>query len=405
MVIQPERHTKLSNYRTEIAPEIGKPMKKTLRKALLGLGMLTALPLQAAWFEVTGQAILLESKTSARTNAIEDAVYRAMYYSGADFSSFAQMKPYFQEDRQDYQFNGTEVRHVQISKAFAKNGNYYVTARVDIYPSAKSCHNIQYKKGLLISDFSLSVPQQAALGGIYQIGKDFTQLLKRQIGKQSQSFVVTGTSEIPLQPGNPDAMMMLAEDYDAQYIISGQITDLTSTLDQNLLSNDKINRQFSVETMVINGKTGEILSQRKYREVAEWPFSRISQVDTQSARFWVSPYGAALQRLSRNIMLDMESSLACRSSLPEVVNAHGNQVQINVGRVHGVKQGDELKLWHTAGFIDQYGISRNRMVETDMTLVVDRVYETSAEGSVQQSDLAASIQPGDLLTKQPARRY
>ncbi|MGB7997408.1 MAG: FlgT C-terminal domain-containing protein, partial [Photobacterium halotolerans] len=159
------------------------------------------------------------------------------------------------------------------------------------------------------------------------------------------------------------------------------------------------------ETMVINGKTGEILSQRKYREVAEWPFSRISQVDTQSARFWVSPYGAALQRLSRNIMLDMESSLACRASLPEVINAHGNQVQINVGRVHGVKQGDELKLWHTAGFIDQYGISRNRMVETKMTLVVDRVYETSAEGSVQQSDLAASIQPGDLLTKQPDRRY
>lgn len=380
-------------------------MKNTLRKALLGLGILTAMPLQAAWFEVTGQAILLESKSSARTNAIEDAVYRAMHYAGADFSSFSNLKPYLQEDRQEYQFNGTEVRHVQISKSFVKDGNYYVTARVDIYPSAKSCHNVQYKKGMLLSDFSLAIPQQAALGGIYQVGKDFTQLLKRQIGKQSQSFVVTGTSAVPVQPDNPGAMMMLAEDYDAQYIVSGQITDLTSTLDQSLLSSDKINRQFSAEVQVLDGKTGEVLVQRKYREVAEWPFSRVSQVDTQSARFWVSAYGAALQRISRNIMLDLESSLACRASLPEVVNAHGNQVQVNVGRAHGVKQGDLLRLWHTAGFIDQYGISRNRMVETKITLVVDRVYENSAELSVQQNELAASIQPGDLLTKQPQRRY
>ncbi|QUJ66727.1 flagella assembly protein FlgT [Photobacterium sp. GJ3] len=380
-------------------------MKKTLRNALLGLGILTAIPSQAAWFEVTGQAIMLESKSSARTNAIEDAVYRAMHFAGADFSSFSSMKPYFQEDRKDYQFNGSEVRHVQISKSYTKDGNYYVTARVDIYPTAKSCHNVQYKKGMLISDFSIAVPQQAALGGIYQVGKDFTQLLKRQIGKQSQSFVITGTSAVPVQPENPSAMMMLAEDFDAQYILSGQITDLTSTLDQNRFSSDTINRQFSVELQVLDGKTGEMMLQRKYREVAEWPFSRISQVDTQSARFWVSTYGAALQRVSRNMMLDLESSLACRASLPEVINAHGNLVQMNVGRTHGVRQGDELKLWHTAGFIDQYGISRNRMVETEISLVVNRVYETSAELSVQQSELAASIQPGDLLTKQPPRRY
>nr|WP_305461596.1 FlgT C-terminal domain-containing protein [Photobacterium leiognathi] len=46
---------------------------------------------------------------------------------------------------------------------------------------------------------------------------------------------------------------------------------------------------------------------------------------------------------------------------------------MNVGRVHGVRQGDRLKLWHSAGFIDQKGIPRNRMVETDISLTVDRV--------------------------------
>ncbi|WP_369525824.1 FlgT C-terminal domain-containing protein [Photobacterium leiognathi] len=73
------------------------------------------------------------------------------------------------------------------------------------------------------------------------------------------------------------------------------------------------------------------------------------------------------------MMLDIESALSCRASLPEVINIHNNIAQMNVGRVHGVRQGDRLKLWHSAGFIDQKGIPRNRMVETDISLTVDRV--------------------------------
>jgi flagellar H-ring protein FlgT len=46
------------------------------------------------------------------------------------------------------------------------------------------------------------------------------------------------------------------------------------------------------------------------------------------------------------------------------------------------------------------GIARNRMVQTDITLTVERIYEKSTELSVDQANLANSIQPGDLLTKQ-----
>lgn len=153
----------------------------------------------------------------------------------------------------------------------------------------------------------------------------------------------------------------------------------------------------------MDGKTGEIIYQNSYREIGLWPFSRSSHVDTKSARFWVSPYGQSIQRISQNMMLDIESALSCRASLPEVINIHNNVAQMNVGRVHGVKQGDKLKLWHSAGFIDQKGIPRNRMVDTKISLTVDRVYEKSAELIVNQPELAASIQPGDLLTKQTRR--
>ncbi|MDP2570081.1 FlgT C-terminal domain-containing protein [Photobacterium damselae subsp. piscicida] len=32
---------------------------------------------------------------------------------------------------------------------------------------------------------------------------------------------------------------------------------------------------------------------------------------------------------------------------------------MNVGRIHGVKEGDKLKLWHSASFIESNGYSKN----------------------------------------------
>ncbi|MCW8328150.1 flagellar assembly protein FlgT [Photobacterium sp. SDRW27] len=378
-------------------------MNRKLFKTFSSLCLLVSFQLNAAWLEVTGSAVLLESESTARTNALEDAVYQAISYAGADIASFSHLQPYLSSEREEYQFSGSEVRHVMVLKTRKKSGKYYLTARIDIYPSANTCHKIQYKKGVLLGGFSITSPQHASMGGIYQLGDHFTSILKRQIERKSQSFVVSGETRVPVNAGQPAAMMMLAEDNDAQYIVSGQITDLTSTLDSNLIRSDKINRQFAATLEIMDGKTGEVLVQNNYREVAEWPFSRVSNVDTQSARFWQSSYGQALLRVSRNMMLDLETSLSCRTSLPEVVNVYGNTVQINIGRIHGVKRGDKLKLWHSAGFIDQQGIPRNRMVQTDIALTVERVYEKSTELSVEQADLASSIQPGDLLTKQLPR--
>ncbi|KLV06045.1 flagellar basal-body protein [Photobacterium aquae] len=374
--------------------------RSLLATLLISLGSSQA---HAAWYEVTGSAVIMESNTEARRNALEDAVLQAMDSAGADIGNFNNIKPYLTNDRDQYQFSGSEIRHISVVKSQKKSGKYYLTARIDIYPSAKSCHQVQYKKGLLLSEFRLESPQHASLGGVYQIGQSFTNILQKQIAKRSQSFVVSDINRYPVDLSQPNAVTMLASDQDAQYIITGSISDLTSTLDQKLLRDDQINRQFAANMQIIDGKTGEILLQNNYREIAEWPFSRVSQVDTNSARFWQSKYGQAVLRVSRNMMLDMESALSCRASLPEVIGTFGNTVQINVGRIHGVEPGDELTLWHSAGFIDQNGIARNRMVQTHITLTVDRVYEKSSELLVNQPELAASIQPGDLVTKQQGK--
>ena len=192
---------------------------------------------------------------------------------------------------------------------------------------------------------------------------------------------------------------MIAQDTGAQYIIGGDITDLTATIESKLLKDDVINRQFALEMQVFDGKTGHQVYNRSYREVAKWPFAKTSEVDTRSARFWASTYGSMMLRVSRNIMLDLESEVSCKITLPEVAAVFGHTVTIDLGRMHGVQKGDKLQLWHTGSFIDQRGLPRNKVSQSDITLTVSRVYENEAELTIDQPSLAGSIQIGDVMQK------
>lgn len=353
----------------------------------------------AAWYETTGSATIVSSEDQARQNAIEDALYKAVRFAGADIGSLPNLQPFLEQKRKEYHFTNHEVRYILVEKERKRNGALQLTVRVDIYPSATSCHMNQYKKTVLFENIAMDSPQQAVMGQIYDLGNDFTQVLNRQLATESASFTTVGTTPYELDREYPERIKMVAQDTGAQYLISGHITDLTATVAQRMLSQDTINRQFSMEMQVFDGKTGQEIYRHNYRDIALWPFAKTSQVDTKSARFWASTYGEMLLRVSRNVMLDLESELACKISLPEVVAKFDHTITMDLGRVHGVRVGDRLKLWHTDSFIDQNGLPRNKVTESDVTLTVSRVYENEAELSVDQGELAGSIQIGDVMHK------
>ncbi|QIR06750.1 flagella assembly protein FlgT [Salinivibrio costicola] len=354
---------------------------------------------QAAWYEVSASSPILESEQAARVRALEAATFDAMQFSGADVGSLQQIKRFLTSVKPGYQFNGSEVREILILEEGTQGGNYVVNVRVDIYPSANACHKTQYKKGMVMTRFPIVSPQQAALGGIYQFGDDFSVLLSREVTQHGQSFVGRGIANIDVSPNAPQAVAMLAEDKDAQFVVTGAITDLSATTDSGSFGRSQDNRQLAVNVQAMDAESGEVIFQRRYRDVAKWPFERHSQVDTQTARFWQSPYGQMARRMSRNILLDLESALSCRASKPKIVALKDNIAQINVGRINGVKQGDQLQLWHLASFTDDLGIVRTQRRKSGMTLTVARVYESSAEAVIQPDSLIGSIQIGDIVTK------
>ncbi|WP_260259093.1 flagellar assembly protein FlgT [Vibrio intestinalis] len=375
-------------------------MKKTIPALLLSLATcLTAPSALAAWYEVTGTATVVASEDSARLHALEDAIYKAVSFSGADIGSISNLSPLLESERKEYQFTNHEVRYIMVEQEKVRKNVMYVKARIDIYPSATGCHVDQYKKTFLIGNVDLESPQQAVMGQIYGVGDDFAEIINRQLDQQSASFVSVGTTDYDIDKRNPERIKMIAQDTGAQYVIGGKINDLTATVEQNLIKDDVINRQFALEMTVFDGKTGNEVYTRNYREVARWPFPKTSQVDTKSARFWASTYGEMMLRVSRNIMLDLESEVSCKITLPEIVAKWGNVITMDLGRIHGVQEGDKLQLWHTGSFIDQRGLPRNKVTETGITLTVSRVYENEAELTIDQPELLSSIQIGDVMHK------
>lgn len=376
-------------------------MKKNISSLISMLFLSLWIPAtQAAWYEVTGTATIVSSEDSARLHALEDAIYKAVNFAGADIGSISNLMPLLETDRQEYLFTNHEVRYILIEDRKVRGNVMQVRARIDLYPSATACHVDQYKKTFLVGNIDVASPQQAVMGQIYDIGDDFAHVVDRQIAQESHSFVSVGTTNYDIDARNPERIKMIAQDSGAQYIIGGVITDLTATVDQKLLKDDVINRQFALEMRVYDGKTGNEVFKHNYREVASWPFAKTSQVDTRSARFWASTYGQMLLRVSRNVMLDLESEISCKITLPEVVAKFGNTVTMDLGRIHGVKTGDKLQLWHTGAFIDQRGLPRNKVTQSDITLTVTRVYENDAELTIDQPELASSIQIGDVMHKQ-----
>ncbi|MGR5296351.1 flagellar assembly protein FlgT [Vibrio mediterranei] len=354
----------------------------------------------AAWYEVTGTSTIVSSEKAARIYALEDAVYKAVDFSGADIGGLANLAPLLEDDREQYQFIDSEVRQIVIDDQYKSGNQMVVKARIDIYPTAKACHNEQYKKTFGVAMFDIVDPQQAVMGQIYKLGEDFSSVISNQLEHRSYSFVSVGTTRYEINKRQPERIKMIAEDLGAQYLVTGQINDLTATITQGgLLSDDVINRQFAMDMSVYDGKTGHEIYQRNYREIAQWPFAKTSKVDTKSARFWTSAYGEMMQKVSRNIMLDLEAEISCKMTLPEVVASYGNKVTIDLGRIHGVQAGDRLQLWHTGSFIDQNGLPRNKVSQSDITLTVSRVYENDAEATVDQPSLANSIQIGDVMNK------
>lgn len=69
---------------------------KKLFLSTISIALILLLPFRAAasWYEVTGVATIVSSDEAARLHALEDALFKAVNFSGADIGSISNLMPY-----------------------------------------------------------------------------------------------------------------------------------------------------------------------------------------------------------------------------------------------------------------------------------------------------------------------
>ncbi|MCL1127620.1 flagella assembly protein FlgT middle domain-containing protein [Shewanella surugensis] len=187
----------------------------------------------------------------------------------------------------------------------------------------------------------------------------------------------------------------------SQYLLIPTIESIATEDERYLLGLWEIDpqRQFVLKLTLYHGISGEQIWQKRYLSQAEWGFNKHTHVDSGSQIFWGSEYGQNIDNVLVQVSQDLDSTLACRPVIAQIIARSGSQVMMNVGRRNGVKVGDTFKLALQNPLTDRFNLERITAVKTQTTITLEQVSENTASAHLSPRDAALNIQINDLILK------
>ncbi|WP_432460430.1 flagellar assembly protein T N-terminal domain-containing protein [Agarivorans sp. QJM3NY_25] len=373
---------------------------------------LLVVPCYGVWLEGEGQARIIDGQVdTARQQAIQAALITLMYRGGASVKSLQVVKSgVLETDELTVRTNG-EVYDMKLLVETIKEDQIMVKVTADIFP-LNSCEKDSYAKTLFVGPFQLQKREHAQLGGIYRTPEEvsrrvfhrFKQNSKRVDARHlmTQQIALDGRYSHDLESQMLTFARSLSEKFDVQYILFGQIVDMSSynETSTNLLgiSDTVKQRNFQMKLFVIDGINGETVLRKNYGSNREWPFDVTMKFDVTGETFWSSDYGKLIDSYIDQSVQDVEDSLYCRQSLAKVVGIYNGQVVINIGRVNGVRKGDKFELVRQQYLMHLDGGLKGPIFNADNTqLTVVSVQSDRAVLSTQRYSEMANIQIRDVL--------
>ncbi|MDF3125868.1 flagellar assembly protein T N-terminal domain-containing protein [Rheinheimera sp. 1928-s] len=379
-----------------------------MRLSALSLSML-ALPLvcgnaMADWYEATGQAVLRSGDTkAARTAATEDAVRKALLYSGASIRTVQQVTDgLLTQESMVLQTQG-EVQHVQIVSETEEYGYINVTIRADIYPDQNQCANLQLKKELLISPFIIENREQAIAGQLYELDQASTSLFIQKLEESS------GSSLIKLLPQSIRQKELsyadrsaLQRNYGGRYLLKASLGDVS--LGERVGSNwtfwsdpDR-ERFYQLQLELSDIQEQKVLLNQKYQTSAVWGFRDTTVISPKTQRFWQTDYGRSIERVLNAAAQDVEEALRCETILADITLVDQHKVLLNLGSKQGLKLGDELTILHRRQHKDSLGQLQDQLTISELKVKVTELTHQNAWAQSVNMDLLANVQVGDAAT-------
>ncbi|MEW9797613.1 flagellar assembly protein T N-terminal domain-containing protein [Alteromonas sp. CYL-A6] len=369
------------------------------------LFILPAWQVSAAWFEASGQAVIVDGdKASARQQATEEAIKQAMLFSGASVRSIQTLTNGLLSDDRFQVASTGEVAQLELIDEVWDNDYVTVTIRADIFVQASQCSVAAYRKTLSTTVFPVSNRQHMQDGQIQSLPEVFVRRLQERFRDTSDTVSLHYIAPYAAQWGEATVAAQapaLARQTKTQYVIAAELSDLSverhAATMLTFWQGEQAKRHFGILIRVIDGMNGGTLLEKQYRTSAPWQQDRFTNVDVTSQTFWQSPYGRAVSKVANSIVTDITDAVACQPLIGRVILAQGDQLQVSLGRDHGVSVGDELFIYKTRQITDAFGQHFQQYnIYPGKVRIVAAYADTSTVEPVEGAILS-NIQPNDFV--------
>jgi hypothetical protein len=364
----------------------------------------------AKWYTVEGSAPTSNiSRESAREIAIENAMKKVFLVAGANISTTQQvMNGLLIQDEVSIRASGS-VNSVEIIDELYHDDMVTVTVRADVFSKEGACYKQRFKKSILLTKSYIIHREQANIGEIYRLDRALSKKLQEKMLVHDLQFSsrVIHKEPTPFSRLNSSARaseikelaMTLSRISHSQYILFSEINDLS--LDHKRENNWSVwqgplyQRAFGVTYYLYNGINGELVWQQNYKEHALWDFPKRDIIDVNGMAFWQSDYGIMVSSVLNSVKNDLDNAVVCSKSEAIVMKVTNQEVILNLGRVHGVRLGDEFTLVYSKNYYDDNGEHFSSKHISDYKVRVTKVTENTAiarsdehTGNIQVNDLA-----------------
>lgn len=368
----------------------------------------------AEWYEATGQAKIRHGDVrSAKNRAVQDALKQAMLFSGANVTSIQKIsKGLLMDDHVQINAMGA-VNRVEIVEERQKGPFISVTIRADIFPKDRECYASEFGKKVAITQFPIQHWQDAKIGEIYGLEKELPRQLMKMFQSGANTIYPVAWFEKKLnvnaefeQQGKVryELIDAVAQNANAQFVMFGRISDVSFGDKTNAFSfwaDDEFERYFTLELIVANALTHEVLYQNRFHTEADWTFDHKQSVNVNSSQFWNSEYGHSIRRLLTEVRDDLYTNLNCQKLQSKISDIReGEQIQINIGAGQGVEIGQEYRVSYRSDKIDDLGNLLTNIVISPYKVRIIKVYENSAIAESTDTDFMSNVQINDIIELQ-----
>lgn len=379
----------------------------TLPATVMLAGLLVSTGVQAQWVEATSSAPVRNgNKAMAKNKAVQDAIKEALMFAGASISSVQQVTDGLLTQDDLRMTSHGSIQQLELVEELYQKGEVWVTIRADIIPEEKQCFSADFQKSVAITQFTVKNREQAKVGGLYQIGKAFSQRLFNQMHQESKSILarpwlqqkINNSASFEQYYDNDLRIIdTIGESSESQFVLLGEISDLSfgeqTSNDLAFWQKKQTERYFAIDLLLYNTSTKEQIYRQQFDTVGNW--SNGKKPNVHGKRFWQTTYGSSIDELIDEVHLSVEGIIHCQPVQGKIVKVDDNQIQFNLGSDHGVTKGQVFSIIHQSHFITENGKHLPRFVISPYQVKVMDVYTKTSIAQSVNDELLSNIQTTD----------